>query len=133
MEMIIRSAALDHDEYGVLTAGLAENADGTGRCLLFQASLLAFDDQDIANGEDRYCVMTDTGATEYGGVLRALHEGDTLSIALTPHLAAVLALDEDVTCRFEGIDRTAVREFADGLRAVLAIAPEGDRPSVEVV
>ncbi|MFI5896958.1 Imm10 family immunity protein [Actinoplanes sp. NPDC051513] len=64
-------------------AGVAERGDGTGRELIFQASLDQPDGGDADLGMDTYCLVTEQQATAYGCVRELTIDGDRLRVELS--------------------------------------------------
>ena len=85
-------AAQEMEDLNSFTLIVAENEDGSGSRLEIQKAL-AFDEQDRELGQDTYCVVTDTGATHYGGIESWVLEGGVLEIKLPTEVAGLLGLD----------------------------------------
>lgn len=70
---------------------LAENKDGSGRRLEFQKAL-NFDVSDVEAGMDTYCLVVESGATHYGGVIGWAIEEHQLALHLDDGAAEELGL-----------------------------------------
>ncbi|MFC5006162.1 Imm10 family immunity protein [Dactylosporangium cerinum] len=92
IEFVAQVAGVD-DEY-CLVAAVAEQEDGTGRALIFQAGLEAPDDQDVRLGHDTHCLVTETHGTAYGCVRELTIDGNRLYVTLAEHALADLGLDD---------------------------------------
>lgn len=75
---------------------LAEHLDGSGQRIELQRAL-SFDDQDGALGQDTYCLVTDSGATHYGGIDRWAVEESELRLYLSAEAATALKLDTELS------------------------------------
>ncbi len=120
------SAAVDRDfEADIVEVGLAENADGSGRCLAFQVGLARVPDPDF---DEVYCLVTETHASAYGGVQQLELRGRTLGLTLTKKAATALDLPSRrlvLTLDLTQDEATAVR---DGLAQVFASSVGWSRP-----
>lgn len=122
----------DETDPDVITAAMAERADGGGRCLIFQARVAGeFDEQDGALGLDRYCVSTESSACVYGGLLSCAFAEGILTLHFSSDAAETLGLAEDLRCdlRDSAGDRDA---FLRAFRAVVAIGPATSRPVIDL-
>jgi hypothetical protein len=70
---------------------LADQADSPRHYLELQRSL-EHDEQDAALGMDTYCVVTDTGATHYGGIVSCVLTDDSLVLAFSEEAENALGL-----------------------------------------
>jgi len=95
--------------------GVAEHADGEGLSLIFQGELESEPDQG-------YCLVTQTGACWYGGVVAVTLRDRRLQIVLTRKAARVLGLRTRITVQLE-VDDDAVELLRDGLRRIFAASP----------
>lgn len=114
----IRSVGVrEEPDENTVTVGIAENADGLGRALLFQL-VLSFDEQDRRLHQDTYCVCVAGGATTYGGITRCVLVDDELVLHFTATAATALGIG--LKCRFTlQTDPAAVERLRTGLRRVL--------------
>lgn len=112
-------AAVEEEELNVFLVVMAERADGSGRRLEIQRAL-TFDKQARGLGMDTYCLVTESGATHYGGVVAVSLKDALLTVQLDE--AAAEALDAK---RFEIAitgDETTIEELRAGLARVLETA-----------
>jgi hypothetical protein len=112
-DMDVRSIATDHSE-GVFSLGLAEDAAGSRRALVFQLAD-DFDEQDYASGTATYAISTPESAISDGGVQRCLLYHDILTLGLDESTASELGLPMTLRLRLLVSDEDA-RQLADGLR-----------------
>src|SRR6476659_3765109 len=70
----------------------ASDADGTGETIELQRSIEP-DEQDLALGEETYCICLSGGATHYGGISSYVLSQRGLSLHLTEDAAAALEVD----------------------------------------
>jgi Immunity protein 10 len=82
-----------HDNLRARYLVLAEHADGTGRRVEIQRSLHP-DEQDLALGQDTYCLVTEEQAIHYGGVLDWRIEESTLHLDLTEEACRAIGASE---------------------------------------
>jgi hypothetical protein len=83
-------------------------ADASGDGLSVQR-LLEPGQQDIALGQDGYCVCLTTGQVVYGGVTDWSATEDTVTLRLSDHAAAELGIASDLSLALEPQELTAVR------------------------
>ncbi len=108
----------DPSEDDVLIVGLAEHRGGAdGRHLIFELALWS-DEQDRDLGMDTYCLITETGATHYGGVTSCVLEGNMLNIALDADAATSLGIQAECELRLL-VASQDIALLAEGLRKVL--------------
>ena len=122
------------EEHGVFTVGIAADAGGTGRCLLFSSAANSEwdDDQDIADEEATYCVVDEVQSTAYGGVISCVLTSRDLRLKFTPEAAHRLHLKPD--CRFPLlVDEASIEQLRDGLRRVLTGGRSGRAAPSELV
>ena len=74
----------------------AEHLDDSGRRIELQRALSP-DEQDRALGQDTYCVVTESGATHYGGIDRWAVQDGEVQLSLSTEAAAALGLDTEVS------------------------------------
>jgi hypothetical protein len=103
-------------ENAVYAVGIAENADGSGWCLIF-ASADEDDEQDVLLGQDTYSISTAEAATTFGGVRRCELSADRLELALAPEAALELGLPEHFSLPLD-VDRQAYELLQTGLARV---------------
>jgi hypothetical protein len=106
----------DEETFAVV---LAEQADGSGRRLELQISLIESTPDEAALGMDTYCLCTDDGRTDYGGVQSWDLVADRLTIRLEP--AAAEKLDVDGGFEIQLADHDPI-ELRAGLTRVLGEA-----------
>lgn len=80
------------EESKILTIGFSEEADGSGRSLLIQRQLGEVSQQDVELGHDTYCLITEDGATCYGGIIGFVLNRSTLEVTLSEEAASILSL-----------------------------------------
>ena len=113
------------DEFEVLSVGVAEHANGDGLSLIFQSELRSEPDEGC-------CVVTQTGASWYGGVVAVILRDRRLQVALTREAARVLGLRPRITVHL-AVDAAAVEQLRDGLRRVFSASPgHGDLPRLDL-
>jgi hypothetical protein len=87
-----RVAAEEWPETDTFIVAFGENADGSGQYLAFQTRLAAYDDQDVAQGMDTYCLVNDMGACVYGGVAAYRFTRRALSLQLDERASKMLGV-----------------------------------------
>jgi len=113
------------DEFEVLSAGVAEHANGDGLSLIFQGEL-------ESEPDEGYCLVSHTGATWYGGVVAVILRDRRLRVALTRDAARVLGLRPRITVHL-AVDDDAVELLRDGLRRIFAASPKrGGAPRLDL-
>ncbi|MFB9928302.1 Imm10 family immunity protein [Amycolatopsis halotolerans] len=111
-----RSTVVQLDEESkILTIGFSEEADGSGRSLLIQRQLGEFSQQDVELGHDTYCLMTEDGATCYGGITGFVLNGSTLEVTLSEEAAGILSLPvhQSIDLDVGAEDRESVKQAMD--------------------
>ena len=99
---------------------LGEEPDGGGRSIQIQRSLLEPDEQDVALGQDTYCLVLESGATFYGGVERWALEGRELVLVLSAEAQSALSIRSPISIQHgPQVDTEALEA---GLRRLLAAA-----------
>jgi hypothetical protein len=68
------------------------------------------DEQDAALGMDTYCLVRDSAATHYGGVVLWNLAADRLTVHLTPDAAAVLGVPRRIHFTVDAEGQALVRE-----------------------
>lgn len=115
------------EENGILTVGVAEQPDGTGRTLLLQGVNPASSSADLLHPDEGYCVIIDAGPTVYGGLTAiGIHDG-VLKLRLVPSAARTLQLPTEVTITLD-VDHTAVSALRTGIRRVIAYGTGAEEP-----
>ncbi|MEV1290093.1 Imm10 family immunity protein [Micromonospora sp. NPDC049679] len=118
------------DDEGCLTAGVAEQPDGTGRSLIFMCDVDPAEAQDVDLGMDAYCLVTETHGTAYGCVEELTLVGDELRVLLREDAISQLDLeDRSVEVRLD-LDRESVDDLSDALRRILTYGRADARPTV---
>ncbi len=117
------------DDGEVLCVGVAEQPDGRGRSLIFQAGSEPLSDPDVDN---EYCLVTETQATVYGGIkdLR-LHRG-VLRVELTRQAAATLGLTTVIDVDLTKVADESVQALRAGLRRIFTSTPGRSRPTLDL-
>lgn len=82
----------ESDEGCVLIV-IADNDEYPGTWIELQKSLGQDDPQNNDLGMDSYCVVTDTGATFYGGITACLLANDTLHLTLSQEATQLLGVE----------------------------------------
>lgn len=108
------------DEFEAFSVGVAEHADGDGLSLIFQGEL-------DSEQDEGYCLVTQTGACWYGGVVAIILRDRRLQVALTREAARVLGLRPRITVHL-AVDDAAVELLRDGLRRIFADSREPGCP-----
>ena len=99
---------------------MAEQSDGGGARLEIHRSSQP-SDQDRRLGQNDHCLVVESGACHYGGVLRWRLAGGNLRLVLTKEAATELGLEErDVVVRFSPGPPSEV-ELSDGLTRLLGV------------
>ncbi|MGW4400239.1 Imm10 family immunity protein [Amycolatopsis nivea] len=123
-----RSAVVHWDEEaGILTVGLGEEADGSGRSLLIQRQFGEFSQQDVALGQDTYCLMTEDGATCYGGITGFVLDGSAVKVTLSEEAASILGLSVQQSIDLE-IDAGDRERLEHAMVQVLAGGDANEQP-----
>jgi hypothetical protein len=118
------------DDSECLVAGLAERGDGTGRELVFQASLDQADEDDADLGMDTYCLVTEQQATAYGCVRELTIVGDRLRVVLSDDALVELGIADSVIEVRLAIDTTSRELLRAMLGKILSYGREAARPNV---
>jgi hypothetical protein len=128
-EVVARSFGYEEDDVDeVVEAGFSEGSDGTGFVLSIQRTAYEPDDQDVSLGMDTYC-LSSGGITHYGGIVRAVKDGNSLQLVLSPESSSSLGIPEEITVHFEGPTGAAASFFA-GLPGILDWGRAEDRPEL---
>ena len=107
-------------EDNTFVVALAEEPGGGGRLLMFQLGA-AFDEQDVALGQDTYCLCDEMGTTVYGGVTSCVLAGNLLTIHLDTESATALRTGQECRLRLL-VDSRSVERVAEGLRKIFVEA-----------
>ncbi|MGW6460137.1 Imm10 family immunity protein [Streptomyces sp. NPDC055078] len=127
MEITARSVGYEEDEVDeVIEAGFSERGDGSGFVLSIQRTAYEPDDQDVSLGMDTYC-LSSGGRTHYGGILRAVKEGNSLQLSISSQAALSLDIPEEIKVHLDAPDNT-VESFFGGLPGILVWGRMEDRP-----
>ncbi len=110
-------AVQESPDEDMFVVALAEEPGGEGRLLMFQLGL-AFDEQDVALGQDTYCVCDERGATVYGGVTSWSLEDNLLTIRFNTKASTRLAIADECRLRLL-VDSHSIDLVLEGLRRVL--------------
>ena len=117
------------DEDG-LVAGVAENEDGTGRTLLFQAAGEPPDEQDVQLGMDTYCLVTEDQGTAYGCVRELTIDGTRMTVVVgREHLSDLGLSDEAIDVEL-AVPPEAVEVLRESLGRFLTYGRSDARPAV---
>ena len=133
IRFVARAAGVDEEpDYEYLSAGVSENADGTGFVLIFQCGLDEPDEQDVALGMDSYCVITADEGTAYGCVTEVVLAGDLLRVVIRPEAQEPLGLaDTEIEVTLD-VDQESFDRLRDGLRLVLNYGRPSARPVIRL-
>jgi hypothetical protein len=118
------------DDGDVLVAGVAERGDGTGRELIFQASVEEPDEQDVDLGMDTYCLVTEQQGTAYGCVQKLTIDGDRLRMLLRDDALEDLGLPDIAIEVRLAVDTDAIDQLREKLQQILSYGRESARPSM---
>jgi hypothetical protein len=118
------------DDSECLVAGVAERGDGTGRELIFQASLDQPDEDDADLGMDTYCLVTEQQATAYGCVRELTIDGDRLRVVLSDDALVELGAADSVIEVRLAIDTSSRDLLRAMLGRILSYGREAARPQV---
>ncbi len=86
-------AAEEWDEVNTFALVMAEEPEGGGKRVEIQKAL-SFDEQDRENGQDTYCVSTETGVAHYGGIAHWTLGTTELKLVFDPAAASVFGVRE---------------------------------------
>jgi hypothetical protein len=128
IEFIARVTGVD--DVDCLVAAVAERADGTGRQLIFQASHEPPDEDDVEDGMDTYCLVTEGQATVYGCVRELTIDGDRMHVVVDPDAVEDLGLEDSSITVQLAVDEQSVEALRDYLRRILAYGREDAHPAV---
>jgi hypothetical protein len=117
------------DEDGILSVGVAEQSDGSGRTLVLQGVDPTSPSTELLEPEEGYCVIVDGEATVYGGLAAVGLRDGRLQITFTPRGARTLHLPTKVTITLD-VDDTSIEELGAGIRRVIAYGAGADGPPV---
>lgn len=95
---------------------MAEHLDGSGRRIELQRTCSP-DEQDRALGQDTYCLVTESGATHYGGIDHWAVEEGRPRLSLSTDAATALRLDTALSIRLPPDDDHST--VVEGLAAVV--------------
>ncbi len=133
IRFVARAAAVDEEpDYEYLSAGISENADGTGFVLIFQCGLDEPDAQDIALGMDSYCVITADEGTDYGCLTEVALADKVLRVVVRPEALHHLGLDDTEIEATLDVDDESIDRLRDGLRLVLNYGRGSARPAIRL-
>jgi hypothetical protein len=110
-------------ENDMLIVGLAadEAADPPWQLIFIKKDY--FDAQDVALGQDTYCIVSgNQQGTIYGGVLAWHTAGSEIGLQLLPHAASALGLTPNTTIVLEG-RADAIQDTVAALAKVLGPRP----------
>jgi hypothetical protein len=107
-----------------------EHDDGTGRKLIFHASLDQPDGDDVNLGMDSCCIVTEQQATAYGCVRELTIDGDRLRVVLSADAPVELAIADSVIEVRLAIDTGSRDLLCAMLGRVLCYGGEVARPNV---
>ncbi|MFD7440937.1 Imm10 family immunity protein [Streptomyces sp. NPDC059909] len=117
-----RAAGVEVDTANdVMTAGVAEDEDGSGFILLFMSTPTR---QNVSLGLDTHCLVTQDQGTAYGCVREVSLTGGVLAVSLDPASLDDLGLDDT---EIEAVLEVST-ENIDRLREVLAQVLAFGRP-----
>lgn len=112
--------------------GLAENADGDGRILLFQAPPTNPDRSSAWDEYDSYVIVNENQALTTGGVLRVAITGHRLAITLSTEAAAELGWAQETLALGLSITAAERDELVRALHRVLRFSRPDARAVLEV-
>jgi len=119
VELIAGAAcAREFPDLGTFLVTFAQNADGSGWSFSVQLPLRVTK-QDIALGQDTYCVTTSAGPAVYGGIASWELTGDQVEISLEQQAAERLHLSDDHLLFRLPDSAAAAPEIAAGLIRIL--------------
>ncbi|WP_433436209.1 hypothetical protein [Nonomuraea sp. CA-141351] len=96
-------AGVDEDlELECLSAGVAENPDGTGQSLMFQCSLYEIEDDEEIDDDYTYCLVVDNGVAAYGCVREIIMDDQRLTVVLDDAAASLYCFDDHIIEPFSG-------------------------------
>ena len=130
MPMMFTASVAGVDDGDCLVAGVAERGDGTGRELIFQASIEEPDEQDVDLGMDTYCLVTEQQGTSYGCVQELTIDGDRLRLLLREGAWEDLGLPDSAIEVRLAVDTHAIDQLRESLRQIMSYGRESARPSV---
>ena len=126
-----RAVGVDEDtEAECLTAGVAEDEDGTGTGLLFMCGLNEPDEQDVELGEDTHCLVTADQATAYGVVEEVALRGRVLHVKIAADGLEELDLDDPDIEVLLDVEDDAIDRFRVALRRVMTYGRPEARPAL---
>jgi Immunity protein 10 len=115
----------EDDDLDSLCVALAQDPNGAGRCLMFQAALTEVPDADF---DEVYCLVTETHAVAYGGIRQLELRDGRLGVVLSGKAARELAFPSrrlEISLMVGSEEIASVR---DGLARVFAVSVQGCRP-----
>jgi hypothetical protein len=115
------------DEGGILSVGVAERRDGTGRNLILQGVDPASENAELLSDEEGYCLVTETAATVYGGIKAVTLRHGTLRIWLTRTAAEELDLPTKLTITLN-VEDQALHDLRNGIRQVFSYGSGQESP-----
>ena len=133
IRFVARAAGVDEEpDYEYLSAGVSENADGSGFVLIFQCGLDEPDEQDVALGMDSYCLITADEGTDYGSVTEVVLADNVLRVVVREEALGPLGLDDAEIEATLDVDQESVDRLRDGLRLVLNYGRPDARPLIRL-
>jgi hypothetical protein len=101
----------------VLEVGFSERLDGSGRSILINRST-ADGAIEAPFGMDSYCVSTELGNSDYGGLVRVDFRGNEIELTLSDESAAILGTDRTIDIILDVSEEIKVQVY-NGLREIL--------------
>jgi hypothetical protein len=111
-------AAEEIEDVDCFIVALAEEPDGSGARLEIQIALWEPDPQDVALGQDTYCLCTQQGATCYGGVTAWCLRDRWLHLWLDERAADTLGLDDEIAIELD-LPADTIATIAAGIERAL--------------
>lgn len=115
------------EDAGILSVGVAQHHDGSGRSLILQGVDPASRNSELLEPDESYCLTTETAATIYGGVRAIALRDRMLRIRLTRAAAKTLRLRAELTITLN-VDNEAVAKLRSGIRQVMAYGAGSQSP-----
>ncbi|MFI7709371.1 hypothetical protein [Nonomuraea sp. NPDC049480] len=114
-------AGVDEDlEIECLSAGVAENLDGTGQSLIFQCSLYEVEDDEEIDDDYTHCLVVDNGVAVYGCVREIVMDDQRLTVVLDDAAASLYGFDDHIIDVTLDVEAHAREELRGALRRIFS-------------
>lgn len=125
----VRLVGVEDDGYAFVV-GLSEDADGTGRTVLFMCPVEP--DEEVTPDQDTYCTVNQDQATIYGGIRAVAIGREWIDMTVSPEFAEELGLPGEQLRWPLAIPDDQFGALVDGMTRVLTHGSPPEQPSLTV-